>query len=167
MREGPSEPLNWGRFQTSISCCGPKAVVVNVLVKRCSSTASCVDKRPDPQGPGLAKGRHQGQKTDFRHKRQLPRRTLLTRLKGFLHAIALPLFALLRRITSGCAKPSSRPTSIKSASVGQNQSVAGPSKSVVSLPEAESGLRQRKQQRTCRRLSRPSPSTANKQLRTS
>jgi hypothetical protein len=34
MRVGPSEPLCRERLQTATSCCGPMAVVVNVVVKR-------------------------------------------------------------------------------------------------------------------------------------
>jgi hypothetical protein len=47
MREGPSEPFYWERFQTATSCCGTMAAVVNVVVKRCGSTTSCVDKRDE------------------------------------------------------------------------------------------------------------------------
>jgi hypothetical protein len=34
MRVGPSKPPCRGRFQTAISCYGPMAAVVNVMVKR-------------------------------------------------------------------------------------------------------------------------------------
>jgi hypothetical protein len=34
MRVGPSKPLCRERLQTATSCCGPMAVVVNVVVKR-------------------------------------------------------------------------------------------------------------------------------------
>jgi hypothetical protein len=34
MREDPSKPPCRGRFQTAISCYGPRAAVVNVMVKR-------------------------------------------------------------------------------------------------------------------------------------
>jgi hypothetical protein len=34
MKEGPSEPPCRGRLQTAISCYGPMAAVVNVMVKR-------------------------------------------------------------------------------------------------------------------------------------
>jgi hypothetical protein len=41
MKAGPSEPSCRGRLQTAISCFGPMAEVVNVMVKRRGMTASC------------------------------------------------------------------------------------------------------------------------------
>ena len=34
MKVDPSEPSCRGRLQTVMSCCGPMAVVVNVMIKR-------------------------------------------------------------------------------------------------------------------------------------
>ena len=46
MRVDPSEPPCRGRFQTAISCYGPMAAVVNVMVKRRGNMiTSCVDER--------------------------------------------------------------------------------------------------------------------------
>jgi hypothetical protein len=46
MRVDPSEPLCRGRFQTAISCYGPMAAVVNVMVKRRDNLiTSCGDER--------------------------------------------------------------------------------------------------------------------------
>ena len=47
MRVDPSEPPCRGRFQTAISCYGPMAAVVNVMVKRRGKTASCKDQRDE------------------------------------------------------------------------------------------------------------------------
>jgi len=45
MREDPSEPPCRGRFQTAVSCYGPMAGVVNVMVKRRGNLiTSCVDE---------------------------------------------------------------------------------------------------------------------------
>src|SRR5215471_18510803 len=46
MRGDPSEPPCRGRFQTAISCYGPMAAVVNVMVKRRDMLiTSCGDER--------------------------------------------------------------------------------------------------------------------------
>ena len=48
MRVDPSEPPCRGRFQTAISCYGPMAAVVNVMVKRRDFLiTSCVDERDE------------------------------------------------------------------------------------------------------------------------
>ena len=48
MRVDPSEPPCRGRFQTAISCYGPMAAVVNVMVKRRDNLiTSCGDERDE------------------------------------------------------------------------------------------------------------------------
>ena len=48
MRVDPSKPPCRGRFQTAISCYGPMAAVVNVMVKRRDILiTSCVDERDE------------------------------------------------------------------------------------------------------------------------
>ena len=48
MRVDPSKPPCRGRFQTAISCYGPMAAVVNVMVKRRGILiTSCVDERDE------------------------------------------------------------------------------------------------------------------------
>ena len=48
MRVDPSKPLGRGRFQTAISCYGPMAAVVNVMVKRRGIViTSCEDERDE------------------------------------------------------------------------------------------------------------------------
>jgi hypothetical protein len=47
MKEGLSGSPIRGRSQTAVSCCGKKAVVVNVTVKRRGKTTSCVKERDE------------------------------------------------------------------------------------------------------------------------
>jgi hypothetical protein len=48
MRVDPSEPPCRGRFQTAISCYGPMAAVVNVMVKRRDMViTSCAGERDE------------------------------------------------------------------------------------------------------------------------
>ena len=47
MKVDPSEPSCRGRLQTAMSCFGPMAVVVNVMVKGVTVITSCVDWRDE------------------------------------------------------------------------------------------------------------------------
>ena len=58
MEVGPSEPPCRRRLQTALSCYGPKAVVVNVRVKRCDDRAHHVWIREMSENEPLLKHRN-------------------------------------------------------------------------------------------------------------